>query len=305
MLKRPIHASLPRFSVITSLILPLFILHHAEARNSDFPDSLSVKPWTTEVVARILASQTGTQNWVEDGANTLHSTLRFDITTTRTSKTWDQKHESRLALGVVKQDTLNFRKADDEIRLRSTFRYHGEGFFKHINPTIATDFSTQFASGFNYKKNPFVDGGPAPVKVSGFFAPATFSQTLGLTYAPQKSFQHRMGVGAKQTIVSIEHIRPLYNLSLDQSTRLEMGFESRTEVDKEVFENVHLKSSLGLFAAFNKANVPDLLWESQVQMKVNKWLGVNMEFKALYDRDIARQLQLKESFSLGVVYSIV
>ena len=235
----------------------------------------------------------------------MNSTLRFDITLKHASSKWIQKHESRLAMGVVKQDTLSFRKASDEIRIRSSFRYQGDGFFKHINPTFATDFSTQFAAGFNYSKNPFDDDRPAPVKVSGFFAPATFAQTLGLTYAPGESFQHRFGVGAKQTVVSIERIRPLYNMEADQSTRFEMGFESRTEMDKEVFDNVRVKSSLGVFAAFNKPDLPDLLWENQVNMKINKWLGVNMEFKALYDRDITKNLQLRESFSLGVVYDLV
>lgn len=268
-------------------------------------DSLVVSSWTADIIARILASQTGTQNWVEDGRNAMNSTLRFDIKLKQSTEKWEQVHESRFAMGVVKLDTLDFRKADDEIRIRSTFRYQGDGFFKHLNPTIATDFSTQFAAGFNYNKNPFDDGRPAPVKVSGFFAPATFAQTIGLTYAPAESFRSRFGVGAKQTIVGIERVRPLYNLPVDQSTRVEMGFESRTQIDKKVFENVHLKSSLGLFAAFNKPDLPDLLWENQVNMKVNKWLGVNMEFKALYDRDISQALQLKESFSLGIVYDLI
>ena len=268
-------------------------------------DSVAVGSWATKVIARVLASQTGAQNWVEDGANTLNSTLQFDINAKRISSSWVQNHESRFAMGVVKQDTLDFRKASDEIRLKSSFRYKGGGFFENINPTIATDFSTQFAAGFNYKSNPFGDDREGPVKVSGFFAPATFTQSLGLTFTTKESFQHRVGFGAKQTIVSIERIRPLYNLEADQSTRFEMGFESRTQVNKEVFENVHVKSSLGLFAAFNKSDVPDMLWENQVNMKINKWLGVNMEFKALYDRDITRELQLRESFSLGVVYSIV
>ena len=268
-------------------------------------DSIIVSPWATDIVARILASQTGVQNWVEDGRNTLNSTLRFDIKVKKSSVKWEQIHESRLAMGVVKLDTLSFRKADDEIRFRSTYRYQGDGFFKHVNPTIATDFSTQFAAGFNYSKNPFKDGRPAPVKVSGFFAPATFAQTIGLTYAPDESFRHRFGVGAKQTIVSIERVRPLYNLPTNKSTRMEMGFESRTQIDKKVFENVHVKSSLGLFAAFNKPDLPDLLWENQVNMKVNEWMGVNMEFKALYDRDISQAVQLKQSFSLGIVYDLV
>ncbi len=269
------------------------------------PASAAASPWSTDIVARILASQTGAQNWVEDGANTLNSTLGFDIKAEHTSSQWTQTHESRLVMGAIKQDSLDFRKATDEIRIRSSFRYKGDGFFKHVNPTLAADIRTQFAAGYNYKKNPFGDERKAPVKVSGFFAPATFTQSLGLTYTREEGFKYRLGVGAKQTVVGIERIRPLYNLPADQGTRFEMGVESRTQVDKELFENVRLKSSLGLFAAFNKPDLPDLLWENQVDMKINKWLGVNVEFKALYDRDISDVLQLKESFSLGVAYTLI
>ena len=74
--------------------------------------------------------------------------------------------------------------------------------------------------------------------------------------------------------------------------------ESRTEVDREVFENVRLRSSLNLFASFNQTftetRLPDVLWENLITMEVNAWLGVDFEFVTLYDRDLSQRLQLKE-----------
>lgn len=262
-------------------------------------------PWQAKMVTRLAASQSGSQNWAEGGANTLATTLGLDGKITFRSESWAQNHEIKLAIGLVKQDTLAFRKATDEIRIRSSFEYHGDGFFEKVNPTVATDMSTQFTAGYNYKKNPFPDQVQLPARVSNFFAPATFIQTIGFTYNPKESFMHRMGVGAKQTVVMEEPIRQLYNMAIDEPVRFEVGLESRTKLDREVFENVHLKSSLGLFAAFNKPDLPDLLWENEVSMRVNKWIGVRVEFKALYDRDVTNQVQLKEALSLGVSYNVL
>ncbi|MEM8487497.1 MAG: DUF3078 domain-containing protein [Bacteroidota bacterium] len=262
-------------------------------------------PWRIDLVGRLAAAQTGTQNWAEGGANTLTSTLALESKIIHTGARWTQTHESKLALGTLKQDTLAFRKATDEIRIRSSFEYKGEGVFQDMKPTIASDISTQFAAGFNYKKNPLEGQEQTPARVSHFFAPATFQQTLGFTYSKKENFKQRLGVGAKQTVVRIDEIRQLHNMDPDQSVRFEVGVESRTHIDQELFENVRLKSSLGFFAAFNKPDLPDLLWENEVAMRVNKFLGVRMEFKALYDRDVTNELQLKEALSLGLTYDLI
>ena len=266
---------------------------------------VEVGPWKIDLLGRLSATQIGSQNWAEGGANTLASTLAFESKIVRKSKNWNQTHETKLAVGLIKQDTLDLRKATDEIRLRSSFEYSGDGLFHTIRPTIASDISTQFAAGFNYKKNPFKDRDELPAKVSDFLAPATFVQTVGLTYVNKDVFKHRFGFGAKETVVMEENIRELYKMADDQSVRVELGLESHTHFTKEVFENVRLKTSLGLFAAFNKSDLPDLLWENEVAMKVNKWLGVRVEFKALYDRDVSSMMQLRESLSLGVSYDLI
>ncbi len=268
-------------------------------------ESAQTGPWRIDLIGRLAASQTGSQNWAEGGANTLTSMLGLESKIVYVAERWTQTHETKFALGALKQDTLAFRKATDEIRIRSSFEYKGEGIFQKFKPTIANDISTQFASGYNYKKNPFEGQEQLPARVSGFFAPATFVQTLGFTYSLEEKFKQRIGVGAKQTVVGTQEIRQLHNMDPDQPVRFELGVESRTNIDKELFENVRLKSSLGFFAAFNKPDLPDLLWENELSMRVNKWLGLRMEFKALYDHDVTNELQLREAFSLGVSYDLI
>src|SRR5690606_22316552 len=145
-----------------------------------------------------------------------------------------------------------------------------------------------------YDKNPFEDGREPPVLVSAFFAPAYVTQSIGLTYDPEAWISTRLGIGAKETIVTRRGLRPLYNLRPDQGVYVEMGLESRTEFDRELFENVRLQSVLSAFAAFNKPDLPDVMWENDIVMQVNKWLNVNVEVVTLYDRDIDTGVQLKE-----------
>ncbi|MEM6646667.1 MAG: DUF3078 domain-containing protein [Bacteroidota bacterium] len=256
--------------------------------------------------ARLGGSQASFRNWSEGGINSLALSADIDGKRERTSQNWQQTHELRLTLGVVKQDTLEFRKAEDQIRWRSAFKFTGEeGFLRIFVPTLSTSLRTQFTTGFNYKKNPFGDDRPLPVRVSNFFAPATVTQSLGLSFEPVSWIDQQLAIGAKQTIVTVPEYRALYRVSADRNARFEMGIELRNSLEREVFENVNVRSVLLLFTAFNLPDKPDLIWENLVRMKVNGWLDVNMELVMQYDQDVSRQLQLKEVVSLGMSFNLI
>ena len=288
----------------------LFLLSHlwipvSSAQEGAAQDTVA-SPWDPNVVSRLSASQAAYSNWQEGGLNTVAITASIDGSLERRKvEAWKQSYEMRLVLGAVKQDTLAFRKADDVVRLSASIQNAGKGFFKTFSPTLAAELRTQFAPGLNYDNNPFEGDEEVPVKVSDFFAPAIFTETVGLTYNLDDWFNQRLGIAGKETVVHLQRLRPLYGLDRNDAMRFELGLESHTELDREVFENVQVNSSLSLFAAFNKANVPDLLWESSVAMEVNTWLGVNLEFVTLYDRDISRRIQFKEVFSLGFSFAMI
>jgi hypothetical protein len=261
--------------------------------------------WQSELVAKINGAQSAFSNWVEGGVNTLSFRGGLDGTFQRNEGVWRQVHEVRLGFGMLKQDTLALRKAEDLLRFSSALQYRGDGFFALFNPTIAIALRTQFAPGFNYDRDPLRLERPLPVKVSDFFSPATITQTVGLTYDPAPWFRQRVGIAGKQVVVAIPMLRPLYTVSPDGLARVELGVESRTQVDREVFENVRLRSSLGLFAAFNRPEMPDLMWENLITMRVNSWLVVSAELATLFDRDLSTRVQVKETVSLGVAVNLL
>ncbi len=272
----------------------------------------TTQSWQTRLVANLSATQAGFNNWQGGGVNSLALSTGLNGEAARTAGGWAQKYTLRMAIGVVKQDTLDFRKAEDVIRLASNLQYQGEdGFFSHFSPTLAMSIRTQFTEGFNFDKDPIFEkeqvGVPRtpPVKVSDFFSPAILQQSLGMTYNPNKWFTQRFGVAAKETVVLIERLRVLYGVDPADAVRFELGVEAVTDFDKEVFKNVRYTSTLGLFTSFNKPETPDLLWENLINMKVNSWLQVNFEFVALLDKDLSDRFQIKEVLSVGIAYVLL
>lgn len=270
------------------------------------PGRLVIPPWSFSLGGTLSAAQAAYNNWTEGGLNTLALTAGVDGKAERNSGAWTQTHEMRLALGFVKQDTLDVRKADDLVRLASAFQYEGDGFFQTFNPTLSATLRTQFAEGFNYDRVPKELQTPEgtrtpPVQVSSFLSPGVFTESLGLTAEPRAWLVQRLGIASKQTVVWERDVRPLYEFSADRAVRVQAGLSSTTEVNREVIEDVRLRSSLGLFTAFNQAsNTPDVTWENVVTAKLNRYLSINFEFTTLYDPNISPDPQIKQSLSLGV-----
>lgn len=292
------------FRIVLLLILSsVGVLHSSLAQEADQVEDPAA--WKKDLIGKLAGSQAGFQNWAEGGVNTLAFSSGLDGAAERTSGGWHQKYQSRLAFGLVKQDTSDVRKAEDMIRLQATFQHLGTGSLDKFSPTVALTARSQFVAGFNYEKNPFEETKALPIKVSDFLSPGTFSQAVGMTYQHSEYLSQRLGVGGKQTVVLDEELRELYSLDADQTVRVEFGIEAYTEYQKEIFTNVNVKSTLGLFASFNKPDSPDMFWETQVGMKVNSWLQVNFEWGVLYDEDVSKNVQLKEIFSVGVSYQFL
>ena len=122
------------------------------------------------------------------------------------------------------------------------------------------------------------------LRISGFLSPAILTQSMGLNYQANSWLELRLGIAAKQTVVTIRALRERYKVSPDALLRWQVGAAGLVIVERTVFTNVHLKSTLTLFAAFNQPS-PDTIWETLVTMKVNSWLQVNAEYTALFDTD--------------------
>jgi hypothetical protein len=313
-------------------VLALLLFAPGLARGQDEAAEAAAPPdtlgqWATDATGKLALSQAAFRNWREGGISTIAVTSGVTGKATRTTSNWSQRYEGRLAFGLVQQDTLAVRKSEDVIRLALALRYRGDGFFRLFNPTVAADVRTQFASGFDFEDNPFPEGtpqnpvgveGPVPVETSAFFAPAILQQSLGLTYEPAPWFIQRVGFATKETVVALERLQVLYGnaevvegpggearIVNGQIARFEAGAEAVSQLDREIFTNVRLQSTLSLFAAVNQANRPDVYFENLVTLKVNAWLSTNLELVTIYDTNISRELQLKQVLSVGLSFVLI
>lgn len=274
----------------------------ARATAARRPDSLL--GWTTGLVASVSVAQAAYENWTRGGQNSLALTGRLDGRFERLGRRWDALYTARLGYGIVRLDTLDVRKAEDEIRLEATWRYLAPSGLGEFQPTLAARFRTQFATGYAYTRNPFNDGRPTPVAVSDLFAPAEFSESAGLTY-DGGWIKQRAGVGLRQTVVSHPEFRILNGLDDDQRVRFDAGLEARTDLDRALMENVTLRSTLSLFAPFVPMRRPDATWETRLALRVNRWLQANVEAVALYDITRSERVQLREAFTLGLTMNVL
>lgn len=273
-------------------------------------DTLSAEDgWRSNLVASLSGNQTAFSNWQEGGVNALSATGSVDGSFDRVVGALLTTQALRLAYGVLRQDTLDLRKAQDVIRYAATAELSSDN---PLRPALSASFRTQFAPGYDY--SPGVDQYPSltvipgqEVKVSDAFSPLVMSQSAGVAYRPSGGFVGRLGLGVKETVVAIERLRPVYGNALDESLRVEAGVDAEARFEREIAENVTLRSTLAAFQAFGQIGneAPDILFENVLLLKVNDVLNVTIDAAALYDADVSADVQLRETISLGLSFGLL
>ena len=153
----------PRLVRTLRALLFLFVLTFAPRAWAQQAET-DTTGWQKDLTAILAGSQASYNNWAEGGINSLAFAANLNGHAKKVTTNWLMNHELRLAFGLLKQDTLELRKADDLIQYTGTFEYTNENAFAKWHPTAALTFRTQFADGFDYKANP-------EAKVSSFLSP--------------------------------------------------------------------------------------------------------------------------------------
>ena len=289
------------------LALVLLTAASASAQNAD--TLRAADGWRSSLVATLAGNQSSFSNWQEGGVDALAATASLDGTFDRVVGRVLVAQQLRLAYGVLRQDTLDVRKAQDVARYAVTAELASDDPFR---PSAAFSVRSQFAPGYDY--SPTAEDYPSlpvtagqEVKVSDLGSPVSLSQSLGVAYRPGGGFVARAGLGLKETVVGIRRLRPVYGNALDQAVRVEAGLDLGAAFEREVFENVTVRSQLNVFQGFGQfgQEAPDVLFENVLLLKVNDVLNVTLDAAALYDADVSDDLQLREVLSVGVSLGIL
>lgn len=260
--------------------------------------------WRSSLRATLAGNQSAYSNWQEGGVSALAATGAVDGQFDRVVGRVLTTQALRLAFGVLRQDTLDVRKALDVARYEATAELASDN---PVRPSAAVSVRSQFAAGFDYAPTPeryptlpVVPG--QELKVSDAASPLVLTQSFGLAYRPGGGFVARAGLGLKETVVAIARLRPVYGNAPDQALRLEAGLDAEAAYEREVMDNVTVRSRLVTFQGFGQIGqeAPDALWENGLVLKVNDLVDVTIDATALYDADVVRDVQLRQALSVGL-----
>jgi len=246
----------------------------------------------------------------------------------RNKTSWDNSF--KFDYGVLKNKNQNLRKNTDIILIDSKF---GHKVAKNWNLFGSLNLLTQLDAGFEYQRE-FKDANGNVVEVrdnliSKFFAPAFFTQSLGIEYKPVKYFWIRFGAGSmRQTFVFEERFnnnraidlngngiineptdgfspQVNYGVAEGKSIRNEVGLlVLESEFNKEVAKNIIIQAHYWSFTTYENPAATDIRLDIALIAKINKYANVRLAASLLYDQDQDLKTQYAQSFTLNFAMNL-
>lgn len=285
-------------------------------------DSTAVQPnpnWKLKSIIGLNITQSTFTNWAAGGRNNL-SGLGFVNAQAEYSKDklkW--LNTMSLGLGGIQYFDEGIQKTEDVIDLQSTFSYgiKSPWFF-----SILGGFRTQFIDGFANIAD--------TIRSSTFMAPGYVNISIGMEYVPIRKLRIMASpLSGKFTFVQDQRLANLGAFGvtpavldgtgqisvLGETFRPEIGSYLRIIYNKELMENIDLRSRVEFFSNYmeNPENI-DVNAEVILNFKVNKWFSASLNMNLIYDDDIqitdrfgnvGPRTQFKQVIGLGVTYTML
>lgn len=284
-------------------------------------NSDTTEGWKKGGMFTIAFSQVSLSNWAAGGENSFsgNSLVNTFANYKKGKISWDNTLD--LGYGIMKQGEQDVRKTDDKIDFSSKF---GRQLSPNSFAAALLNFKTQFMPGKNYPDTTIISNIMAPGYLlfaagydfkkgdwlSLFFAPVTGKMTFVL----DETLANAGAFGVEPAVLN-----PLDSTiaTPGKKMRTEFGGYFKGAFSKDVMKNVKLNTKLELFTNYlkNPQNI-DVYWETNIGMKVNKFITVTIGTTVIYDDDIDIEIkddagttigkgprtQFKEVFGLGFSY---
>jgi hypothetical protein len=256
--------------------------------------------WKYKWRGSLNGAQSAFNNWSSGGVNTISATALTYFRALYRKKKFSYALGINLKYGRAHIAQEGTRKTNDLIAVNNKLSYLFSdakwSLFANLN------FTTQFDKGYDYD----VPDSVGQKLISDFFAPAYFSQILGVGFIPSDYFTAEAGLAVKETIVNNDALIQQYSLKPGQNVRIEPGFAVQLAVNKKIFKNVTLHSSIATFTNVSQSiRGTDVAFSNKLVGRINDYLHMNLQFVSVYDRDFSKQLQIKQVLSAGVSIDIL
>lgn len=256
--------------------------------------------------------QVALKNWAGGGETALSygsQVLLFaDHITTR--HTWENSLKTGFGL-IKKQDEVT-RKNVDFLILKSRY---GNFFAPKWQLSASFDFRTQYAPGYDFRLDPATKTETRTL-ISDFMAPGYLQANLGITYRPGERFNATFSpLANKMTFVFNDSLSNAGAYGVEPGERLmyELGTSLSANMQRQLMENVNLKTNLLLFSSYTEVTHIDVFWDLFLDMKINRWLSANFTVQMIYDHDIdiedgegdfGPRIQLRNVLNVGLSFSL-
>ena len=242
------------------------------------------------------------QNWSAGGVNSiaLGSVLNYKSEYNKEGKNFTT--EVILQYGKVKNEGSLERKTNDRI----FFDNKGSlPLSKNWSFFGSVSFESQFDLGYTYGKD--AQGNETRKLISKFMAPGYLTESFGFEYKPVKYFSVRLGTGtARQTFLldTTLYLNNPKNFGVEQGQKFrnELAFQGVANFDKDIMQNLNLKSRYLIFANYEQLSGIDHRLDVTLTAKVNKLINVTVAATSLYDDDFSNKIQYMQGFTLGIVF---
>ncbi len=273
-------------------------------------DSLSrlLPKWEHKLQTGINLNQSSfSDNWKGGGVSSYAYAWFFNYLAKKHSEKWDVNSDLQMQLGFLQNQGKSEHKSMD--RIFYDFKI-GRKLSDKWNLFVSLNFLTQFKEGFDYNVKSRLEPTNDSL-ISNFLAPGYLTSSFGLEYKPVNYLWMRFGMGTlRQTFVTDKRISDaqLYGLvHKGDHLRNQAVLQYILSFDKELVKNVNFRWRYMLnFDYFNagKPNAFVHIFNANLTLKATKYLSTNLSVNIIRDYDQDKDIQLSQSLSLGIIYSL-
>lgn len=242
-------------------------------------------------------------NWNAGGVNSISVGALFNHKSEYNKGNVNFISEVGLQYGQLRNRGQSTRKSNDRI-------FWDNKLSMKISPSwslfTSLTFESQFDLGFRYEAGP--DG--ENVLISNFMAPGYLTESLGLEYRPNPTFSLRIGTGsARQTFILDDRLVPgpgetRFGIEEGERFRNELAFQLTANLDRNLGNNLNIKSRYNLFANYNQLNEPVHRLDATLTARVSRLVNVTLNGILIYDNDVDENVQVSQTLALGLLYKI-
>ena len=248
--------------------------------------------WNTGGNYNLNIQQVTLSNWAAGGTSSfaLNSGISLFANFKKDKKVWDTQLNINLGFNRQNGRSYETRKTNDNFIFSSNY---GRELSETYYLSTQLDARTQLLAGYKYSR-PSGSEADIRTKISDLLSPGYVQSSTGLNYRKTMKDKSKLSVIASPftgrfTIVMNDSLSNAgaFGVTPGENVRAEAGVSVSAQVtDFRLMENVTWKSNLNLFSNYESFGNLVVNFNSDIRLKVNKFISTRIETVIIYDEDV-------------------